>query len=399
MHNRSSNYFINSILISVVFLFILCNACNKIDVQNKNEHIINLLSNDSNNTNIKPQIGGLLIRHFNEWIAYHTINDADSLKYTPGFVVDVNWSDLQSYKNAPINPNIIDTAISFVQQVNAMYPDLNLHLKIRLYCGCFSPAWVINSNPLFHKPGVGYENTPQSDTIMACWWKKDFLKDFKDLEKKLAAKYDTVKVLEEVTTSACGTFSAETIVHQFSGQTTGSNSKNNAVYLYNIQHALAAGFTNNADINAQKTSMDAMHAWKHTRVEFIFDSYEYINSDTTVTLRNDISKQLIDYFITSFGKQAVLGNNSIRQSTDSAYLPGGITYDLFEYMSDYRKNNNIPLTFQTALIDRVGNLPATIQECINFNAGCVELPDGFDTVLVKSQIKKYDQKLIKQAIK
>ena len=97
--------------------------------------------------------------------------------------------------------------------MNTQYPDLKLNLKIRLYCGIYTPEWVKEKAGTFtmYKGGMGKGASPTSFQV-AKFWKPEFLQAYSNIQSKLAAAYDNIPEITEAVNSGTGITYAEAMI-------------------------------------------------------------------------------------------------------------------------------------------------------------------------------------------
>lgn len=130
------------------------------------------------------------------------------------------------------------------------------------------------------------------------------------------------------------------------------------------------------DLAAIRHIIDAMKVWKKTRVSMAFTEFIVINQPPNVTQESSITKSIIDYFVSTLGTQGVLGNNGLRDSNAKSFedwAPGGLMYDISEYMKAQHFSKNITLYYQTAMSEKLGSLKETIERGLEKGAGSIEL--------------------------
>ena len=295
---------------------------------------------------LKPLLGGLLDRSGVPPTSYVT-----SLG---GFVVNVHWSDLQPEQGGPLAPdNAIDQAITTVRALNASY-HVNLGLKIRLLAGVWAPQWAkeLGGSPIsLINPQSGGAGT------IGRFWTDQFAQAYAQLENLLAAKYDNVPEIREVTISRCTTFYDEPFIRD-SG------------YLPNVTGLLDAGYTLAADENCQREEVDASAVWHHTHVDLAFNPYEVIGAGGVTSTDELFTESMMAYCRRALASQCVLENNSLR----SPPLPS--------YVAMYQSMTSLgqPIAFQTATASRVGSLTTTLGYAITMGASSVELPGGYESL-------------------
>jgi hypothetical protein len=292
--------------------------------------------------NLKPIIQGLIDR------------DGPPSKAFVGpvtaFVVNVSWSQLQPTPGGPLTPNNpIDQAIAAATALGS-----GIGVKIRLLTGIDAPAWVkaLDGGPV----SVFSALDGQGGTI-GRFWTADFGRAYDDLWEKLAAEYDAVPQVREVTVSRCMTVFAETFLRDTSDPTTVSN-------------LLAAGFSATADQGCIQQEIADGSVWKQTRIGVAFNPYQEILPGGIVRTNEAFTESMMQYCRTELRAQCVLENNSIR------WPPMGAAYTAM-YASI--QTLGAPISFQTATAARIGSLTQTLQWAAGVGANAVELPQGYET--------------------
>ena len=277
-----------------------------------------------------------------------------------GFVVNVHWQDLQPAPGAPIaSNNAIDRAIATLHQID---PSGRMGLKVRVFAGVFAPAWAksIDGPPVkIADPVSGGSGT------IGRFWAPAFGAAYADLETRLAAEYDSVPEVREVTISRCTTLYAEPFIRDTANPAS-------------VQALIGAGFTIAADQTCHREEILAHQVWTHTRSDLSFNPYQLVGSG----LRSDeaFTEEMMSFCRSTLGARCVLANNSLRTPLQFPELYAQI------------KSLGPPITFQTAALNRVGNLEATIDAAIAIGAGSVELPAGFQ-LLPASALSGFNSRL------
>ena len=240
-----------------------------------------------------------------------------------------------------------------MRTLNATY-HIDLGLKIRVLAGTSAPAWAkdLGGAPItLLNPQNGAEGT------IGRFWTDAFGSAYDRFESLLAAKYDSVPEVREVTISRCTTFYDEPFILD-----TG--------YLPNDTALLAAGYTVAADENCQRQEIDANAVWQHTHSDLALNPYEIVNSAGSVRTDEPFTELMMEYCRQVLGTACILENNSLR----SPAQPG--------YLTMYASMNALgqPLAFQTATVARVGNLDDTLAYAISLGANSVELPGGYESL-------------------
>jgi hypothetical protein len=305
---------------------------------------------------LKPVLTGLLDRDGPPTAAY--------LSVMGGFVVNVHWADLQPTPGAPIaSNNAIDQSIALLHQID---PSGRMGLRVRLFAGIYAPDWAksLGGAPIQITDPV----TGASGTI-GRFWTDDFGAAYDDLETKLAAKYDSVPEIRDITISRCTTVYAEPFIRD-------------AADPIAVSALISAGFTVDADQKCHREQILAHQVWVHTRSDLSFNPYQTIGGGP----RSDeaFTNAMMSFCRSTLGARCVLANNSLR------------TPPSYPQMYAQMQSLGPPITFQTAVLAKVGNLGATIQYAISLGAASVELPAGFESIPAQT-LSSYDSGLAANA--
>jgi hypothetical protein len=308
-------------------------------------------------TSLKPPLGGLLDRSGPPTAEYASVMG--------GFVVNVHWSDIQPQPGAPIpDGNPIDEAIATLQQLD---PSGRMGIKVRLFAGIYAPDWAkaLGGPPIpIVDPVTGAAGT------IGRFWNDDFGAAYLDLQKELAAKYDTAPEIREITISRCTTAYAEPFIRDISSAST-------------VSGLLSSGFTVAADQRCHREEILAHQVWLHTRSDLSFNPYQVISGSTRTS--QTFTEDMLAFCRSSLGARCVLANNSLRTPLQFPWLYADI------------KSFGPPIAFQTAVMAKVGNLGATLETAISLGACSVELPGGFQT-LGMSALADYNRRLAANAV-
>ncbi len=303
-------------------------------------------SPSSEPTTLKPILRGLLDR-----------NGLPPAAYVPslgGFVVSVRWGDLEPSPSGSLAPdNAIDQAITRVRALNAT-DHTDLGLKLRILAGVWAPDWVKH---LGGAPILLLNPQSATDGTIGRFWTAPYGQAYDRLENLLAAKYDAVPEIREVTISRCTTFYDEPLIRD-------------TAYAPNDTALLAAGYSIAADEDCQREEIDANKVWEHTHSDLAFNPYELVNADGFNRTDELFTQAMMQYCRQVLGAACVLENNSLRDPPQQGYLA----------MYASMKQLGQPLAFQTATVARVGNLPSTLAYAVSLGANSVELPGGYESL-------------------
>jgi hypothetical protein len=292
---------------------------------------------------IKAPIAGLIDRNNMPSSAFYGVIDA--------YVVNVSWAALQPTQWGPINGAPIDQAIALVRGANGA--GAHLSLKLRIFAAISAPAWAksIGGAPIAIYDS-GFVGT------VGRYWLPAFGAAYQDLQNKLAARYDTVPEIREVTISQCTTVYVEPMIRQIPDPTTMAN-------------LVAAGYTVAADQACQQQQILAHAVWRHTRSDLALNPYQYIVSATTAGISEPFTEQMMSYCRQVLRNRCMLENNSLRS------VSMGPNYAQM-YAAIKARGPNI--VFQTATLAKVGSLTSTLGIAVSLGAASVELPAGYQAL-------------------
>lgn len=292
-------------------------------------------------SSLKPVLTGLLDRQGPPPAAY-------SGTAVRGFVVKVNWSDLQPTEGGPIaSNNAIDQAIAQARLVAATHAGFGL--KLRVYGGVYAPTWAKTLG------GAPVQVTnPQSgrSATVGRFWTDAYRNAYDDLQRKLADKYDTVPEVREVVVSRCTTFFAEPFIRN----------KGDAQTVANL---FDAGFNTAADHQCHQQQLEAHQVWQHTRSDLELNPYQDIEQKGRASVDEAFTESMMQYCRAVLGARCVLENNS---ASDPPKYPR--MYTAMHQLGG-------PTAFQTATGAKVGDLFTVLNWAVDQGAGSVELPQGY----------------------
>jgi len=298
-------------------------------------------------TGLKPLLTGLLDRK--------GAPDPEWQNMISAYVVNTTWADLQPSPVPALSPdNAIDSAIAEVRRLNQARPFAPMQLKLRVLGGDAAPAWAKQLDG----PAVPVQDdaTGRRGTV-GRFWTERYGEAYADLQRLLAARYDQVPELAEVTIGRCTTFFGEPFIRQASSPST-------------VAALLRAGYTSAADARCLAAQVNAHRAWQRTRSGLAFNPWQRIEPDGSVTIDEAFTESMMTNCIGILGRRCVLENNSIR------WEPLKGPYDA---MYQAMQLTGAPIAFQTATPERIGDPFRTLQWAIAHGASAVELNQDYPT--------------------
>ncbi len=262
-----------------------------------------------------------------------------------GFVINANWADVQPSGPSDLVTATIDSQLALASQRHQV-------VKLRVFSGIAVPDWLKTETG----PPVSVTEPASGQTgTIGRYWTTPFGRAYENLETMLAARYDHVPELREVTVSRCSTVFSETFLR---------NARDTAT----LAALVAAGLTAAADKACIKSEIAAHQVWKQTRTGVAFNPFQALGPDGSSVIDEPFTEQMIDYCRRLLGPRCVLENNSLRSPPLAGY----------QAMYNHMRALGAPIAFQTAALRRVGDLAATIDLAISLGASSVELPSSYD---------------------
>ena len=244
--------------------------------------------------------------------------------YVDGLVVQVEWKHLQQTRNGGISSNnVIDQAIAAVKDWNANN-DNQLGLKIRVFAGVYSPKWLtqhVHNGQLKLRNCENGTNATKDEVcglkvyfknnksgILPSYWKPSFRTAWEDFQTKLAAKYNSEEVVQEIAVSGCMTHHAETMWRN-------KGDYNRPDGRHNIEAMMDVGLTLAKDKECLNWQIEvAADKWPNTYIGMAYNmwnNYRIENGELKWTLGRQFTEELMQKCIDEAGHFCVLGNNSL----------------------------------------------------------------------------------------
>lgn len=310
---------------------------------------------------LKPAMAGLVDRH--------RLPPEPLRETVNGFVVLVDWADLQAEPYGPIlQGNPLDVAIEEVRRIEAAKPGTDLQIKLRILGGLGAPEEL---KLLTGGPVAIVDPRDNVSGTIGRFWTDDYGDAYTDLHAKLADRYDLVPELRVVTISQCMTVYAEPFIRDAADEVS-------------VANLLAAEFDSDQDRECLRRQVEAHQVWRSTRSGLAFNPYQVINQDGTVGVDLEFTVSMMSYCRDMLGERCVLENNSIRWPPFQGR---------YERMYESMVALGAPISLQTAKPELVGDLAATVEWAVDRGAGAVELPRTYDSLLTPEELEALDAAL------
>ena len=328
-------------------------------------------------TNAKPPLSGLCLRQ-DGWFDSQN-PDINFLTWVNNVVIRIYLKNIWPEANR-FDFTVIRDWMAWAKRMR--FNGLDIHFKLRIICGCFSPMWMMTRVGSFPLSSEGFETLPGFDEASSnCikFWEPEYLSLWGDLMQGLADEFDDEKYFNEVVMSATGPGTGEAM--EFAISNNGSGEVRRDQYI-------AGGATPAKIKNAILTGIDAMGALQRTNIGIALTKYWHMENPTHGEITT--TREIGEHIASTYRERAVLGNNGLRiedsPDGDKWQAPGGHMWQLSQHYRVMRVRYGSRVYFQTASIPNMGgveNLVPTLNNGLDLMSSLVELPDN------ESKIKQY----------
>jgi hypothetical protein len=294
-----------------------------------------------------------------------------------GLVVQASWKDVQPTEDV-FDTSVIDKVLAppkdrtvvkvdNVTDYNAAVAAANLPspnnrqigVRLRIFAGCTdgesdAPDWAINSDPGF-KVTVTAEYDSKSETCtFGKFWDptSNYAKSWRKFQDKLAAKYDTNPLIQEVSVTSCTSSSAEPF---FLNLKTPKNSTSPAPSAaFNAIH-----FDDPTYQDCLERAIDDYGSWKTTRLEFAINEFSGLNVKSDIV----VSERIMRRCRLTVGPRCILSNHDLdATTTPTTILP------ILVFERKFGPN----ITFQTYHVVPV-DFEGTLRKGVSLGASSIEV--------------------------
>ena len=297
-----------------LFLLITFSACNK--------PVTTVTPGTTPSTGKSPIVGlvcqGSAKPEDSTWIPDNTFPEAN---VHPGIysavVIRLQWKQLEPQRGQ-FTFSVLDNALTNIRSYNILHPATPLRGKLRIFSGVNAPGWAkaLSGGP------VSLTDNNGNTISVPRFWAPDCRAAWQELQIALAAKYDTLSLLQEVAVSTAATLTAEPFIQPFNNVT--------------LPLLHAAGFTDNLFKATLLGALDDYATWKQTALDYTFNPFRATDGANPV-VDTAVAPMIMNAFRTRYGSRAVIANHGLQSpiSVEQGYL--------YAYFTTLGK----PIEFQT----------------------------------------------------
>ena len=264
-----------------------------------------------------------------------------------GYIAQLRWADFEVSPGQYAIP-------AGTQSVIAAATAAGKGVKVRFFAGIHAPGWLIREVGTF----TYTEGQSKKDYTMPKFWDPRFNAADTAAQAAMAGLLDGNPTVREVT------LAAGTTVYDEPMQSIGPLA---------LPQDHAAGMTDAAFLATLKSGIDAMKVWHHTSTYMAFNP-------------SGITVQVMEYFRQALGPMAVLGNNSVRDTTN----PASAFYASITSLGP-------PIAFQTAGSPRIGDVKTAFDIAVQMRAEAVEVGAATAAALTPADFARYNTLLAANA--
>jgi hypothetical protein len=232
------------------------------------------------------------------------VNDLSPILAEPGVfngvVINIGWDALQPTPTT-LDTSTIDTALAAVAAYNAKYPKTPLGVRLNVEASLLAPGWVKTMDgPAVVTLDQPNGNAPPTIFTIGRFWNADYQLAWTTLQARLAAKYDTNPLINEISNTACSSVTDEPFVLITSSLA--------------IANMHAAGFTDAKYLACLEKSPSFYPGWKETPMHWAFNPFEH--TDTGYEIVDERPTQnIITAWRKNVGAKAILANHDLQSGT------------------------------------------------------------------------------------
>jgi len=258
-----------------------------------------------------------------------------------GITINITWEQLEPSPGTLVTKEI-DRVLDDIRAYNRRNPKHPIGARLRVWPGPNAPAWAkhLGGDPV----KILHRNMP---ITVGRFWSKPYRNAWRDLQMRLATRYDSEPLIREAANSSGSSITDEPFI--LPGD---SNS---------IANLRTAGFTDSLYKACLMESVDDYAGWKTTCIEYPFNPYREIDSGRP---KNDMAFTLsvMQRWRRMLGPRGILSNHALQSPIPDHLAP---IYDEIRKLGP-------PISFQTHSPKEV-DVEAMVQTGIDCGAAAVEI--------------------------
>jgi hypothetical protein len=272
----------------------------------------------------------------------------DHLRSFPGIfggvVINITWQQLEPDRGQLVTQDI-DKLLGELRVYNQANPQHPAGARLRVWPGPNAPVWAKSVGG----PPVAVRHKDMPITV-GRFWTQPYRDAWRDLQKRLAARYDAEPLIREVTNTSGATMTDESVLLPADPES--------------LRNLLAAGFSDKQFQACLLESSLDYAGWATTCIEQICNPYRTMDSGTP-KVDMEFTLKLMQHWRQTLGPRGVLSHHSLSSPLVERLVP------IYEEM----RRLGPPIALQThspAGLDWEGAL----RTGLSYKAGSIELWSG-----------------------
>jgi len=289
------------------------------------------------------QMGDIGFHRQDGGLAYPELGD---LRRFPGIfggtVINITWEQLEPQRGV-LKTKEIDHVLEEIRAYNRANPQHPLGARLRVWPGPNAPVWAKN---LGGRPvAIRHKDMPLT---VGRFWSKPYRDAWRELQVKLAVRYETEPLIREVSNTSGASMTDESILLPGDSES--------------VKNMRAAGFTDRQFQVCLLESPADYAGWISTRVELVCNPYRAIDSGKTKP-DMEFTFKLMRHWRQTLGARGVFSNHALNQPAEHA--------DIYDEM----RRVGPPTAFQTHSPNGL-DWEGALQLGRSYGAGSIELWTG-----------------------
>lgn len=222
-------------------------------------------------------------------------------KVYSGVVILTTWGQLEPERKI-YDFSSIESALNDIREYNRDYPENPVFGKLRIYPSLHSPQWLLdlNDGPVEIVDKNGHRS------LIGLYWTSEYRLAWRELQQRLAERYDNHPLIREVTVNTGAVHTAEPFISVL-----------NKDSLANLH---AKGYNDSKFKITLEGALEDYAPWENTVIDFTFNMFRETDSGKIVQ-NMDFTLSLMRAFREKFGDRAVIANHGLQPQLKNAAVP------------------------------------------------------------------------------
>ncbi len=218
-----------------------------------------------------------------------------------GVVILTTWGQLEPERHN-YDFSSIESALEDIRQYNMDYPKNPVFGKLRIYPALNSPDWLLE---LSGGPVEIVDNNGNR-SLVGLYWSPEYRLAWRELQQKLAERFDDHPLMREVTVNTGAVHTAEPFI--------------SILNMDSLANLRAKGYNDAKFKMTLEGALEDYSPWENTVIDFTFNMFRETDSGKQVQ-NIDFTIYLMRKFRKQFGERAVIANHGLQPRLKNAAIP------------------------------------------------------------------------------